>query len=358
MHIVISGYYGFDNVGDEAILFSIITALKRKQPDIKVTVLSNNPEATKNLYKVDAVNRHRINDIIHVIKVSDGLISGGGSLLQDATGIKSIPYYTGIIQLARVYKKPVFIYAQGIGPINRTFCKRLVAMTLNKVNRITVRDWGSKQFLQQIGVKQETTIAPDPVLGLDSSSFEYNGMLPDNPFIAVSVRSWSTDTYYKRKIASCLDKLASDGYSILFVPMHGAHDEIASKETAAEMKASSQIISGQLSMQGKIAIIGKSKLLIGMRLHALIFSAITYTPFIAISYDPKIDAFASIFDQGVVGHVAKDDWDGTTLYEHTRKKLENRMQVTDILKDRVKGFQEDAVNTAELALETFAADHE
>ena len=357
MHVVLSGYYGFDNVGDEAILFSIITALRNKQSDIKITVLSNNPASTKKTYQVNAVNRHRIHEISRVIKESDGLISGGGSLLQDVTGIKSIPYYTSIIQIATFHKKPVFVYAQGMGPINRKFCKKLVAFTLNKVDRITVRDLDSKKLLQQLGVKQNTMIVPDPVLGLDGTLFEYNGIITDDSFITVSVRDWKTDTQFKRKIANCLDKLVQQGYSIVFVPMHGKHDEIASRETAAEMKADSTIISSQLPMQEKIAIIGKSNLLIGMRLHALIFSAITHTPFIAISYDPKIDAFASICEQPVAGHVAENDWDGFSLYECTNNKLHNRIQTIDVLKQKVANLREDAVNTSVLALETFSLEN-
>ncbi len=354
MHVVLSGYYGFDNVGDEAILFAIIAALRNEQPDIKITVLSNNPASTVKTYQVHAINRHRMNEISRVIKESDGLISGGGSLLQDVTGIKSIPYYTSIIHLARLHKKPVFVYAQGLGPIKRKLYRQLVAYTLNKVNQITVRDWESKQLLQQIGVRQNAILVPDPVLGLDGTSFVYEGFLANNPFITVSVRNWNTDTHFMGEIASALDKLAHEGYEIVFVPMHGKHDEIASQETAAEMNQSSTIIPGKLSMEEKVAIIGKSHLLIGMRLHALIFSAITHTPFIAISYDPKIDAFASILEQPVAGHVTKNNWDGTTLYHDTHENFKNRMQTIAMLKQKVAALNKNAVHTARLALETFS----
>src|SRR5699024_2185569 len=96
---------------------------------------------------------------------------------------------------------------------------------------------------------------------------------------------------YKAEIAKCLDELVRKGKKVAFVPMHGEHDEIASKETAGMMKEESLIVPGDLSIDEKIAIIGQSNLLVGIRLHSLIFSAIMYTPFIAISYDPKIDSF-------------------------------------------------------------------
>lgn len=40
-----------------------------------------------------------------------------------------------------------------------------------------------------------------------------------------------------------------------------------------------------------MSLIGNLDLLIGIRLHALIFAALMHVPFIGISYDPKIDSF-------------------------------------------------------------------
>ena len=91
--VVLSGYYGFDNIGDEAVLYSIISLLKKNIPNVQITVLSNNPDKTSILYQVEAVNRWNLKKIISVIKKSDLVISGGGSLLQDVTSNKTIPYY-------------------------------------------------------------------------------------------------------------------------------------------------------------------------------------------------------------------------------------------------------------------------
>ena len=93
--LVISGYYGFNNSGDEAVLKSILTALQEESQRSNVTiepiVLSINPEWTTSMYGVRAVHRMKLKEVREALKESDGLISGGGSLLQDATGLKSIP---------------------------------------------------------------------------------------------------------------------------------------------------------------------------------------------------------------------------------------------------------------------------
>ncbi|WP_068675342.1 polysaccharide pyruvyl transferase CsaB [Oceanobacillus sp. Castelsardo] len=353
MHVVLSGYYGFDNCGDEAILYSIIQGLRSIQADINITVLSNNPKYTKKMYGVNSVDRHHLGEISAVMKKADGLISGGGSLLQDKTGLKSIPYYSGIIQLAKFYKKPVFVYAQGMGPISSKLSKWIVKNTLNKVEHITVRDLDSQRLLDELGVRKDSTIVPDPVLGLNSSSFscDWQGR-GDGPIVAVSVRDWPSGVTFKGYIAEALDKLAKKGYSVVFVPMHGKHDEKASMDVANSMQETSEIFPCDCEIEEKIAIIGKADLLIGMRLHSLIFSAITYTPFIAISYDPKIDSFAEICKQPVIGHVEKNDWDGEALFTVAESILVDEERKRAKLKECVEPYQAQALHTPMYALET------
>lgn len=111
--LVISGYYGFRNSGDEAVLKSILTALEEAASQAGVTVkpvvLSAEPEWTTRQYGVEAVPRMKLAAVRQALRDSDGLISGGGSLLQDATGLGSIPYYLGIMEMARWAGKPAFV---------------------------------------------------------------------------------------------------------------------------------------------------------------------------------------------------------------------------------------------------------
>lgn len=76
--IVLSGYYGFNNSGDETILYAVITMLRKIDPSIQLNVLSNEPEKTAKLYNVRAVSRWKWNQVLGAIKGCDLLISGGG----------------------------------------------------------------------------------------------------------------------------------------------------------------------------------------------------------------------------------------------------------------------------------------
>ena len=97
VNILISGYYGFDNIGDESILRTLVSSLREHIPDCSLTVLSHNPTSTREKYGVEAVDRMSPMAILHAVKKCDMLISGGGSLLQDVTSSKSLHYYLSII---------------------------------------------------------------------------------------------------------------------------------------------------------------------------------------------------------------------------------------------------------------------
>lgn len=355
MRIVLSGYYGFDNVGDEAILYSIIQALKNEDSSIDITVLSNQPEKTKATYGVDAVNRWNLKEIAEALKNSDGLISGGGSLLQDKTGFRSIPYYTGIMKMAQWLGKPVFIYAQGMGPIDKGFSRLLVKNVLKKT-QISVRDKASLDLLRTIGLKNDIEIVPDPVLGITLQTEACNWWEQQSftePVITVSVRDWPSEVDFKEKIVKALDKAADSGASIVFIPMHGEHDDHTSRELSQLMTNKSFVAPFDATIEEKIIMIGKSNLLVGMRLHALIFAGVMGTPFIALSYDPKIDAFADISKQPVAGHVNEEGWDEATLYELIEEKLDHEQEEVEHLKEAIIPLREKARETARQAMQYF-----
>lgn len=355
VRVVLSGYYGFDNVGDEAILYAIIHSLKEYDPNIEIIVLSNKPEKTAETYRVKAVSRWSLKEVRATIKSSDGLISGGGSLLQDETGLKSIPYYAGVIKIAQQLKKPVFIYAQGMGPISSKLNQMIVKHVLNAVALLTVRDQQSEQLLKKIGVTTDIQLVPDPVMGIDASDFHSSWLQQQNfqrKVITVSVRSWANDARAFQEIALGLDQLADKGYDIVFVPMHGIHDFKTSQYIENLMTNNVYIAPHDSTIQEKMAIIKESDVLFGMRLHALIFAAVGYTPFVALSYDPKIDSFAEIVSQPVLGHVESKDWNANGLDQAVEQILSNYPDELEKIRKEVAPLQKSANDTARAVIDS------
>lgn len=355
MRVLISGYYGFDNMGDEAILKSIIAALRKVNPDIQITVLSNNVEHTKSTYNVDAINRWNIAKIYIELLKSDGLISGGGSLLQDVTSQRPIIYYTAIIGLAKMANRPVFVYAQGVGPINNNKSKKIAKKYLNKVDYISLRDEESIALVKSIGVVKNIHLVPDPVIGfcIDNYESELCNKYKEKSYITISVRDWDKATFdYKRKIASCCDEIVKRGTKVVFIPMHSDKDAITSQQVIDIMEEKAEIFSYNTSIEEKILCINNSKLMIGMRLHALIFAAITNTPMIGISYDPKIDSFLSLVNQPCIGDVYKE-WCSDDLYKRATDIIDNPSAIKNELQNNVNKLKETSMLTALKAIKLF-----
>jgi len=300
--VVLSGYYGFNNIGDEAVLASIIQSLQKEIPDISITVLSNEPMKTEKQYGVKAVNRWRLEQIIAVLKDCDLFISGGGSLLQDVTGNKSILYYLALIYLARMLKKPVMIYAQGIGPVKKPWARKLMGRILNKVDLITVRDEISREDLTAAGVtRPPLVVTVDPVMAWEEPR---GRKLPESlqslnwdeeKFIGISLRHWQG--LNTTELAELCDHLVRQKFQVIFLPFHFPGDISVCRDVAKLMKEESYLVKDNLSAAEMMDVVGKMHLVIGMRLHALIMAGAQGVPFVSISYDPKVERYAKLMDQ-------------------------------------------------------------
>ena len=151
-NIVISGYYGSKNAGDEAMLSAMLEIFSELDPKLNITVISSDPDYTKIRHGVNAVNWLNVIDILKVLYKADLLISGGGSLLQNVTSGRSLYYYMGILFLAKLVHTPIMLYAQGIGPIYGRFARRLMRWFGNHSSLITVRDEDSLKELAMLKI--------------------------------------------------------------------------------------------------------------------------------------------------------------------------------------------------------------
>lgn len=310
--ILISGYFGFGNTGDEAVLAAMASHLRSLAPDVEITALSSDPGHTERVHGVRAVPRMQLSGVLDAMRRCDVFVSGGGSLLQDATGPKSIPYYLGLVALARVLGKPTVMYAQGVGPVRGRLGRALIRAVVPGMTVLTVRDPGSRSLLSQLGVPEDrVAVCADPAFGLepDYTPAEMRqraraafGLDPDEPLVGVALRSLprSSDSsdlgWLAQGFAPVLDKLAAElGAGIVLIPFQPSQDTVAAEAIVERSKARHRIISPPDDPREAMALVAGMDMLIAMRLHALIFAAVSGVPFVPVSYDPKVSALASEF---------------------------------------------------------------
>lgn len=323
--IVISGYYGFYNSGDEAVLKSILLALeeegKAQGVQIQPIVLSGDPDWTSRMYGVEAVRRMHPGDLWKALKGSDGLISGGGSLLQDVTGAKTIPYYTGVMKLAQLLGKPTFAYSQGIGPVIRRWMDPMIRGVMKQSAYVSVRDEESAALLGRIGVPSDRIdVVPDPVMGLPlPAGSSAAGQASDPaaaPLVGVSLRPWRSDGADLERAADALVALSKRmPVRLRFLPFHTPSDTVASEQVLERLRgrlgdgSTAELAAPSDDPQQMLLAVSKCDALLGMRLHALIYAAGQMVPMLGLSYDPKIDQFLNRLGLKAIGTTEQLDAD-------------------------------------------------
>lgn len=297
MKLVVSGYYGYGNTGDEAILAGMLKSLRRERESLEFTVLSGDPALTERTHGVAAVPRLQPLAVAGALRAADGLISGGGSLLQDRTSIRPIAYYVGVMQLARWLGRPYVVYAQGLGPIRWRANRRLAALALRHAAYVSLRDDPSIRLAGQLGVHREIDLVPDPALALRPT-----GSSPGRHLL-VAVRAFDTALPYLATLRDALSELSAE-LPIVALPMQG-HADLAASRAVVSGIPGAEVLRPEATLAERLEAIGTARAVLGMRLHALVLAAGAGVRAVAISYDPKVDAFAAQVGQSVVGHVGE-----------------------------------------------------
>jgi len=313
--LLISGFYGMGNAGDEAVLAALVQLFREREPTIAITVLSGDPAGTTRDHGVGALPRMAPRAILAGLRGCDLFVSGGGSLLQDVTSPRSLLYYLAVILLARLARVPVVVLAQGIGPIRRPALRRLTGRVLRGAARITVRDEESACELRQMGLGlrpgPEVTVTADPVFALQPAPEErglsaLRQLHGPRPWVGVSVRPWPGIENVLSPLGEALRAVDAAGGSLLFLPLQPEADRPLCCRLAEQVGAGA-VLAGAPSPAEWLALVAGLDRVVAMRLHALIFAASAGIPCLGLSYDPKVDSLLARLDLSPAARVEAFD---------------------------------------------------
>lgn len=296
--IVVAGYYGHDNAGDEAIAEAVVHALRSLAPDAHITVMSGNPERTRARLGVEAAHRFSPRQVLAALARCHLLVFGGGSLLQDVTSFRSLLYYQALLALALLLGRPVAIYANGLGPIRSRLGRLFTGFLLRRARLVSLRDRDSWEEARRLGVR-DAVLTADPAFLLSPSPAEELAAIRraegwdtlPRPRVGVAPRPWPASPRFVGELAAALDTLARQGITVVFLPMQYPQDMTAIAQVRAAMREPSCVLTGRYTPGQLLALAGELDLVIGMRLHALIFAVAAGVPVVGVSYDPKVESF-------------------------------------------------------------------
>ncbi len=343
--ILISGYYGFKNAGDELILKAIVNDLRSYKPDVKITVLSAAPYETSNSYNVHAVNRWNVFSVIREISKCKMLLSGSGGLFQDTTGILSLWYYLLIISTAKVFRKIVFVYAAGIGEIRYAFNSFLIKKCFDKVDFITVRTEQDKNLLKSFAVSKDIIVTSDPVFGLELPKSETTSTFGKKQRIGIILRktkNWENDVKVFSELSDLIVKNLKA--EVVFIPFQLSKDIKLLKMIKKNTDVPTEIFIWR-DAEKLLELLSQLDIIVSMRLHGLILSAKYKIPFVAIPRYSKIKIFLQLIGE----HVNKDCPESNEIYVKISEKIKDKLNSGKIAAV-VRDLQDKSKKTAELCI--------
>ncbi len=314
--IAIAGFFGFGNVGDEAVLSGTLRSLKRFFSRAGFSAFSASPSHTSRAHGVVAVGHGVGGGVFSVaasapalekeISSADVFILGGGGILHDLK-----PHVLPLLLGASAYakKRGAFsaIYCAGVSPIKTGLGRFLCSKIINSLDFVSVRDFASKKNLAAAGVDEcKVRVFADPAFAAPFSPrskarifLKKLGVPAGKPVVGVTfVPYFKFEDYWSRNsrdfsgelevFASALNELKREtGASLVVVPTVSG-DIAACKQLCEKSGAFLADCGGDHGLAD--SLFSQFDLTVGMRMHSLIFSARHGTPFIAVPYDEKVSS--------------------------------------------------------------------
>ncbi len=297
----ISGSYGGLNIGDEAILQSIITQLRATLP-VEITVFTRDVEDTMRRHRVERalpVRRMTRAEVVPEVERLDLFILGGGGILFDSEA----EVYLREAEVAQQKGVPVMVYAVSAGPLQRASVQRTVRDVLSGVDVVTVRERMAKKALEDAGVRREIIVTADPSLllkpePLQQDVLEKERLHAGHRLIGMSVREPGPaapdidSSIYQRILADAadfmIDRLNAD---IILIPMERNVLDMQHSHAVISRMLRPQhawVLKGEYTAGQLLTLMGQFDFAVGMRLHFLIFAALQGVPFVALPYAEKV----------------------------------------------------------------------
>jgi polysaccharide pyruvyl transferase CsaB len=353
----VAGYYGFGNTGDEAILTAFLAGLRGIDDSCRFVVASGDPAQTSSQHGVEAISWRDPAAIADEVKQSDLVIVGGGGLFQDYWGVHpgtlltadhgSITYYSGPAVLGALARKPVALYGLGFGPLESADARRFTRGVCQAASFLSVRDAGSRDLLISAGVAADSIrLSADPAFTLGFERRHPEDVLAGAgidarpPIVGVALRNWSVGVepaFWEREVVAALDLLLErTGGTLLFVPFERSPRarqddfDLALQVRKRLRHAGRAVALTEPRPPSEIAgLLAGCDLVLGMRLHSLIFAISGRVPLVGLSYDPKVQALLEGVGLGdYVEQVA--DVSASSLLSRMERALERRGELQPV----------------------------
>lgn len=315
--IIISGYYGVANIGDELILESIIKLIKDVNSSYKIIALSVNPSYTRNTYNVGAIRqfpnswlgffRSLLNfglvKLLYHLLTADAFILGGGGFLSDRQS-HSVPFWTRQLRIAKIFGLKTIVFRIGAGPFFTQYGIERTKEYLTKyADEISVRDRNSYNILKEkVKVNKEILLNIDPVAFYNNNLTQAGESASENTILFVLTNfnpnihvSDNINIHLMDLFHAMIETAEKKSYNPLILFFEPKSDQLTKKYLSKFIKNKNTLIDVH-SPKEAVNLFQKSKGVISFRLHGNILAYAMNKPFMPIIYHHKHMGFLDMIN--------------------------------------------------------------
>lgn len=306
-YVVVHGFYGAGNVGDEAILAATLDEVRRVT-DLEPYVFAWDARRVREEFGVRSLNPNRVRNarLAHVLLRSRAYLLGGGGLLKDYGGSSaSLERWLRWPELAGRLKIKTMLWSVGVENVLFEASRGRICEVLSNVDVVTVRDEGSRARLREIGVARPVEVTADPVPHLAAPYRRRRPRTRSGPLrVAVCLRHWYTshnavadEAAFERlltALAGGLDDICKrHGGEVTFIPFRtapGDDDRLVSRSVAERMRSGRfRLVDGDYpTVDETLYEVARADLVVSMRLHGAVMATSMGIPTLSIAYMPKV----------------------------------------------------------------------
>ena len=311
--VIVSGFYGATNVGDELILRAIASALHASDAALQVKVAAENPAAVERDHGLQAFFGKNQNEALHHVRTACAIVVGGGGLWHDysfarsggLTGIFQEPQlsmasYAALPMLGRFFNVPCHVIGMGVGPITTPDAFRMLRFVADLAETIHVRDEPSLALLAKAGVSQgKAFMAPDVVYALKLPSVKPAATLrhlkaDGYTIVGINLRPWAPcdEADLSARVMQALQVLGpAIKLAIVTLPMQNADNTTLAHFVATLPEQVQHVaVKAPLTLDDLLSTLIACDMVIAMRLHTCLLAHRLRKPVIGLAYDPKVDS--------------------------------------------------------------------
>ena len=286
--LLLCGYYGFSNLGDDAVLANLLSLLS---PHFAVTVLSAHPHDTARQFGVRSISRTNLIAVRNAARRADLFLLGGGNLLQNETSNRSLYYYTHLLRLAKRMGCRTCLLG-GIGRLN-AWGEAAVRRALPCLDGALLRTPRDIERLDGLtdGKAVPHALLPDGGLWVyegEDGGIKKDPLPKEGGCILISLREGDKEEALFFDLCRALSEKRGD-LSLIGLSMQGERDRAAFRRFADLPHFSLRTPS---SYREAAACVAAADVLLSTRLHPVVFAAAAGVPAFVPEDSGKLADFA------------------------------------------------------------------